>query len=111
MPYIDNYEFGKIVINGKTYTNDLIIFPDKIKANWWRKQGHLLQVEDLDEVFEEKPKLLIIGTGASGAMSVDDKTKERLKQKNIKYEILPTREACNLFNEKRNAIAALHLTC
>ena len=43
---IDSYSFGRIVINGKTYTSDVIIFPDKVDASWWRKEGHLLQLAD-----------------------------------------------------------------
>ena len=108
---IENYQFGKIKINDKTYTNDLIVFKDKIKDNWWRKEGHLLQVKDLDSVFEKSPKLLIIGTGASGRMKVSDEVKEKLKQKEIEFKILKTKKACKVFNKTNHSAAALHLTC
>jgi len=41
---IEHYSFGRIVIDGKEYTKDLIIYPDKIRANWWRKEGHKLRL-------------------------------------------------------------------
>lgn len=67
---IDFYEFGRIKINGKLYFKDLIIFPDGIKENWWRKEGHKLGAEDIEEVIAEKPEVLIVGTGYYGYMEV-----------------------------------------
>ncbi len=57
---IESYHFGLIRIDGGTppgenpteYRQDLIVFPDKIKSNWWRKQGHSLAVEDVRDVIE-----------------------------------------------------------
>ena len=114
MPTIDSYSFGRIVIDGKEYTKDVIIFPDKVKANWWRKEGHELNPEDLEDVINENPELLIVGTGASGLMKVKPETEELLKRKGIKLIALPTEQACKLFNEKSKTmkvVAALHLTC
>jgi hypothetical protein len=31
---VDSYQFGQVVINGKKYTSDVIIFPDRVKKNW-----------------------------------------------------------------------------
>ncbi len=52
---IDSYSFGRIVINGKTYTSDVIIYPGRVDASWWRKEGHLLQLEDVAEALQAKP--------------------------------------------------------
>ena len=68
MMRIDSYSFGVMKVDGAEYTADLIIFPDRIRANWWRKQGHSLAVEDLDDVLGFKPEVLVIGKGASGLM-------------------------------------------
>ena len=65
---IDSYSFGRIVINGKTYTSDVIIYPDRVHAPWWRKDGHLLQLADLAEALQAKPDVLVIGTGYAGVM-------------------------------------------
>jgi hypothetical protein len=35
---IGSYDFGRITINGKHYTTDLLVFPEKIKADWRRKK-------------------------------------------------------------------------
>jgi len=114
MPRINSYSFGKIVIDGKEYRSDVIIFPNRVDASWWRKEGHELNPDDIREIIEEDPEILIIGTGASGLMKVKEETKRILEKHNIRFIIKTTKEACKLFNEeskKKKVIAALHLTC
>jgi len=114
VPKIDTYQFGQIIIDGQKYTNDLIIFPDKISSNWWRVQGHSLSVEDLQEVLTSPPQVLIIGTGAYGQMKVPQKTISMIQEKIPKMYILDSVAACKQFNEIRevvNAVLAIHLTC
>ena len=36
MARIDHYEFGRIMIDGRQETKDLIILPDRVLRNWWR---------------------------------------------------------------------------
>lgn len=111
---ITNYKFGKIGIDGNKYTNDLIIFPNNIKTNWWRDKGHKLQPQDLEEVFEYKPKKLIVGKGYYGFMSISEEVKEKAKEMNIELIGEKSKKACKLFNEtknKDNLVFAIHLTC
>ena len=111
---IDGYSFGKIVIDGKTYTSDLIIYPDRVNASWWRKEGHYLQAADLEEVVREKPDMLIVGTGFWGVMSVPEGTIKFLASKGIEVKVEKTRKAIELFNgmgKDRVVVLALHLTC
>lgn len=111
---IDHYDFGEITINGKQYTRDLIIYPDRVVDGWWRKEGHKLGVEDLKTVFEAKPEVLIVGTGYSGLMKVSNEVKERLKSENVELIVEGTRDACNAYNRlapTKRVVAAFHLTC
>ncbi len=111
---IENYEFGKIVIDGKKYTSDLLIFENEIKSNWWRKEGHFLHLEDLNWVLNKKPNLIIIGTGNSGVMKVPQNLIEKLNKRGIKVIDQKTQKAVKTFNEKRNEkniAAGFHLTC
>lgn len=111
---ITHYSFGRVIIDGKTYTSDVIIYPQRVDSSWWRKEGHYLQIVDLTGVVEEGASVLIIGTGYHGAMEVPQQTIEFLKSKGIEVHIEKTREAVELYNEisqKKPTIAALHLTC
>ena len=49
MKTIDSYHFGQIMINGEKYSSDVIIFPDRVQGEWWRKKGHELGLEDISE--------------------------------------------------------------
>lgn len=80
---IDSYSFGSITVKGRVYNQDLIIFPDRIKSNWWRKQGHSLGRQDLDEVIDYRPEVLVVGKGVSGLMDVPASTKNALKKYSI----------------------------
>lgn len=111
---IEHYSFGRITIDGKTYTSDVIIYPDKINASWWRKAGHNLEVVDLIDVISAKPEVLVIGTGATGLMKVPKETISHLESKSIEVHVTRTEKAVELFNKfqkDKKVIAALHLTC
>jgi hypothetical protein len=111
---IDRYEFGAIVIDGRTYRHDLLIWPGGMKADWWRREGHLLQLEDVTEALAANPEILVVGTGDPGHMQVDRGLAAHLRTKGIDLVALPTREAGRVINElsgKRRLAAALHLTC
>jgi len=111
---IDHYSFGKIVINSKTYTSDVIIYPDHLDSSWWRKEGHYLQPVDLEKALNAKPDLLIIGTGYSGVMVVPDGTILFIKSKGVEALVERTEKAVELYNtlsKAKKVVAALHLTC
>lgn len=111
---IDSYDFGRITIDGKRYNTDLLVFPDKVKTGWWRKEGHCLQIADLKEVLEAKPEVLVVGTGYSGMMNVPPETRTCIESEGIQLIVQKTAEACKTFNhliESRTVVAALHLTC
>jgi hypothetical protein len=53
---IDSYDFSRITINGKHYTTDILVFPEKIKADWRRKKGHSLQIADLRRLLRQNQR-------------------------------------------------------
>ena len=67
---IENYSFGKITINGEIYTSDVIIYPERVDPAWWRKEGHTLHIEDLQDVLNANPAVVVVGTGFFGIMKV-----------------------------------------
>lgn len=111
---IEKYIFGEIVIDGKIYRNDVIIYPDRIFSPWWRKEGHRVCEDDIKDVFKCDPDVIIIGTGASGFVDVPQKLIDLIKQKKIELIIEPTSEAVKSYNEiykSKKVVACLHLTC
>ena len=102
--HIDRYEFGLIVIDGQTYRNDVLIWPGRIKSDWWRREGHLLQLEDVAEALAAEPQVLVVGMGESGNMQVDPELVAYLQDQGVELVAHPTREACRVINDlKREA--------
>ena len=112
---IEDYHFGRIVIDGRPYTSDVIVFPDRVNDGWWRNEGHELSPADLWQVVQEEPKVLVVGTGKSGLMRVLSKTEDYLEQQGVKLMVERTAQACQTFNRLSRSgekvVAALHLTC
>jgi hypothetical protein len=113
MARIDHYEFGRIVVDGREETRDLIILPDRVVRDWWRQDGHALVVDDLGEVLDELPSHLVVGTGANGRMRPDPDTVRQLQERGMTVEVLPTGQAVRRFREldPASTAAAFHLTC
>ncbi|OGW00115.1 MAG: hypothetical protein A2W75_00490 [Nitrospinae bacterium RIFCSPLOWO2_12_39_15] len=111
---IDSYSFGNIVIDGKSYSSDVILLKDRVIPNWWRKEGHELCLGDLKDIEIEKDEALIVGTGASGMMKVLKEVRDYFNSKGVKVIEERTDEACKTYNslcDSQNVSAALHLTC
>jgi len=111
---IEEYGFGYIKIDGKTYSSDVIIYPDKIESSWWRKEGHKLLLDDLPDIESYKPDVFLVGTGYHGMMDVSEEVIDYVKKLGIEIIIENTRVAWKKYNElakDKKVIAAFHLTC
>jgi hypothetical protein len=111
---IESYSFGRIVIDKKLYTTDVIVFPDRVEDKWWRKKGHKVYLADIGEIFKENPETLVVGTGYIGRMKVLPETKKRIESAGVQIVIEKTREACKTYNQlskSKKTVAALHITC
>lgn len=76
--------------------------------------GHKLYVEDLRYVVSAKLEVLVVGTGAVGAMMIPSETREYLRSEEVGLIADKTGEACKTYNQisgSRKVVAALHLTC
>ena len=112
--HIDRYEFGLIVIEGQSFRNDVLIWPGRVKGDWWRQEGHLLQLDDVAEALSANPQVLVVGQGEPGKMRVDPALAAYLHDRGVDLLAHPTREACRVINDlsrTRRLAAALHLTC
>ena len=111
---ITDYAFGRITIDGKTFSNDIIIHGHHIIPEWWRKKGHLVDIDDLKNVHIEKGTHLIIGTGYYGMMKINSSLEEYCTKHGIILESMRTEKAVEMFNRYETSekiICAFHLTC
>jgi hypothetical protein len=112
---ITQYGFGTMTVEGRTYGRDLIVYPDRVRPEWWRKDGHSLAVEDLREVLAYEPELLIIGRGFAGCLKVPPETRKAIEARGIRVVEGRTGRAYKVFNAEagrgRKVVGAFHLTC
>jgi hypothetical protein len=113
MPRLEDYSFGRIVVDGEEQTRDVVVLPGRVLTNWWRRDGHSLAIDDFGEIEGELPEKLILGTGAYGRLRPPRAVIEELERRGIDVEILHTDEAVRRYGEldERRTAAALHLTC
>jgi hypothetical protein len=110
---IEQYSFGRMVVDGSEHRRDLIVLPERVVPNWWRKDGHSLAIEDLDEVIDELPERLVLGCGADGRLEPDPGVIEALRERGVEVEALPTAEAVERYAQldPQRTAGAFHLTC
>ena len=112
---IEHYAFGMITIDGQTCRSDVIIWPEGVDDSWWRVEGHNLCKDDLKPVLDKGPDVLVIGTGAYGAMKVPQEMVHYMAAHGREVHVERTDRAVEIYNElaggNRRVVAALHLTC
>ena len=111
------YSFGSIRIDGVTYDHDVIIDRGEIRR---RKKGPSKRLRDAYghtpiSAAEDIPwgcRLLVIGTGASGALPVMREVEDEARRRKVDLLVVPTSEAIDMLNEDpKETNAVLHLTC
>ena len=109
------YKNRCINADGKIYCRDLKILGNEVYTNWWRKEGHRVDEDDLMDVLFANPDIMVIGMGYAGFMEVSSSLRSALKDRNIELILGKTPEAVKIFNSiqsrRRKIAGAFHLTC
>ena len=112
---IQQVAFGRLVVDERAYTSDLVIYPDgRVKEGWRRGRGHRLAMEDITGLVASGPDVIVAGTGVSGRMVPEPDLEERLAGKGIRLVAAANERAAELFNERvrgERVGACFHLTC
>ncbi len=112
---IEQYSFGNIVVNSVRYTNDMKIVEGKVIPEWWRKRGHSVDVDDVQDILKSGPNIVVLGKGSPGMMKATRALREFLKDRNIELIEEKTTKAVETFNqllkEGQDIAAGFHLAC
>jgi hypothetical protein len=113
---IEGYDFGRIAVDGKSYTSDVIVSSEGIlKSSWWRNESHRIAREDVADILDFNPEIVVFGLGYHGRVRVEREVESLLREKGIEVEKLRSREAVERFNDllekKKRVVLAIHLTC
>ncbi|UCB43785.1 MAG: hypothetical protein JSV77_03820 [Dehalococcoidales bacterium] len=119
MTTVNSFKFGSIVLDGKKYSRDVFLYPDggirKRKGGFWKFGSHAIKREEIEELVNTAPDILIVGTGTDGAAKLNPDAGAFLKGSEVESVVVPSQEAVERFNElssqgKRPA-ALIHITC
>jgi hypothetical protein len=112
---IEHFSFGSIIVNGITYTNDIKIIQGKVIPTWWRKSGHKVTIDDIQDLIDANPDIIVLGKGKPGMMKSTPSVCEFLKEHEIELIEKKTSIAIKTFNllfkQDKNVCAGFHLTC
>lgn len=122
---IESSEFGEIIIDGRTYTHDVVIFPKTIKKRkkWITKQkhgtSHKFTREEMEEylhqVDTDQLEMIVVGTGHYGKLGLLEETKELLKEKEIQFVEYKTPKAIKYYlrsdQQRSKTLGIFHVTC
>jgi hypothetical protein len=114
--HFDNFSFGTLQIDGRTYEQDVLIDRGEIHK---RKKKPSKKFRDefghtplsIEEEIPWNCRRLVIGTGAYGRLPVMKEVKREAGRRHLELVILPTREAIRLIEKESAANAILHVTC
>jgi len=96
---IESYTYGKMVVDGQTYTEDVVVYPDRVEAKWKRKDESKLDVEDVRPLIEkDKPEVLVVGTGKHSLLKISREVREYLASQGVKLVAETTDLAMRSYN-------------
>ena len=109
------FSFGRIVVDGQTCNNDIKIVSGRLVSNWWRKSGHTVEIEDVQDVIDSDSTILVIGKGQPGYMRVTESLQEHLEKNDIELIVEQTSDAIQTFSRLMQAgkqvSAGFHVGC
>jgi len=116
---VDELTFGSIVIEGKKYRRDILIFADgtvkKRKGGFLMFGSHKIKKRELEELSRGRLEIIIVGTGTNGAAHIAPEAESWAPGKNLSLLVQPSYDAVAKVNElteqKKKIAALIHITC
>ncbi len=106
---VSAYSTEQIVVNNTSFSNSIILFPDKI-LNWHVSKSSALTINDFAIILDLRPEIILFGTGNT-LIFPDTRIIANIQNQNIGFEVMDTMAACRsynvLLNEERRVAAAL----
>ena len=119
MAKVDSFSFGRIVIDGKKYGRDVLVFPDgtvsQREGGFWKFGSHAIKREEIEELVKASPEVVVVGIGTRACASLASDAELCAKEAGVEVMGLPSREAVERLNrlveEGKRASALIHITC
>ena len=112
MPKINSTYFGSIIIDGRKYDHDVIVYWDGEVRQ--RPSSHNFTRRELMDVMMKEPEIIVIGTGTAGLMKIDSDVQLKAQMEGIRIVADKSLNAVSEFNKltrNKRVAAVIHVTC
>ena len=113
MVNIEFVKFGEVMVDGKVYYSDMIV--------WWDGEieflpkDHMLDMKVFARLLRKNPDMVVVGKGQVGMVVVSDDVKHKAKDRGIKIFEETSAKAADIFNGMvstgKKVVAFIHTTC
>ena len=113
---VDNLAFGRITIDGQIYTQDVVVYNNRIVEIRDKQSSRSLKSRynhtplTTAENIPWNCKTLVIGTGINGRLPVTEEIRARAQEMNVSLITKKTPIAISYINNKDTNLV-LHITC
>ena len=119
MAKVDSFSFGSIVIDGKKYGRDVLVFPDgtvrQRKGGFWKFGSHAIKRDEIDQLVKADPEEIVVGTGTSAKARLTPDTESWANEAKLNLVVLASQEAIERLNrlveEGKRVAALIYITC
>jgi hypothetical protein len=117
---IDELIFGSIVVAGKKYRRDILIFTDgtvrKREGGFLMFGSHEIKQRELEDLSRGQPETIVVGTGTDSAAHVAPEAGSWAKGKNLSLLLVQlsydaVAKVSELVEQKKRVAALIHITC
>lgn len=107
---VKHYEPGLVKVNNLKFTQSFFMTHSKTQENWPCDSIEMLSTEFLDELINEKPEVIILGTGETQEFP-EPRLFAHCASQGIGLEVMSNDSACRTYNvlttEDRDVVLAL----
>jgi hypothetical protein len=96
---IGRYRFGALVVDGREIHTAVLLTPGGAQERWWRREGHVLHLEDLAALMGGDLRRLVVGTGGYGRMRPAVGLERELAVLGVTVGVLPAAAAVGRISE------------
>ncbi len=119
MAKIEKFSFGSIVIEGKKYRRDVLIFADgtvkRRRGGFLMFGSHKIKKTEIEELIQGQPETIIIGTGTDSVANIAPDVESWAQGENLNLLVQPSYDAVarlnDLSGQEKKVAALIHITC